>query len=202
MRSCCRGSSRQLCRCKPSRSRRMSATGSGTCSPKRPASDDPLGPGLRSTRWPQTKNAGTLCRRELRLHPVPRRQRPENLRRYPRIAAGGFKRKEIVLFSDGKRIEELIPAPLRSKADRSRKRFVTKSPEPLVTRADRPYRPTAGLDGRHIALMQSHGYYFEPKLNRWRCAGTYFRDRRRPLHAELRAALPGSDAGKRPGPTS
>lgn len=97
--------------------------------------------------------------------------REDNVRRIydgiRELLPAGFKRKEIVLFSDGKRIEELIPAPLRSKADRSRKRFVTKSPEPLVTRADRPYRPTAGLDGRHIALWQSHGYYFEPKLNRW-----------------------------------
>ncbi|HIV59950.1 MAG TPA: xanthan lyase, partial [Candidatus Alistipes pullistercoris] len=97
--------------------------------------------------------------------------REDNVRRIydgiRELLPAGFKRKEIVLFSDGKRIEELIPAPLRSKADRSRKRFVTKSPEPLVTRANRPYRPTAGLDGRHIALWQSHGYYFEPKLNRW-----------------------------------
>ena len=37
----------------------------------------------------------------------------------------------------------------------------------MVIRADVPYEPTAGLAGRHIAMWQSHGYYFEPKLNRW-----------------------------------
>lgn len=77
--------------------------------------------------------------------------REDNVRRIydgiRELLPAGFKRKEIVLFSDGKRIEELIPAPLRSKADRSRKRFVTKSPEPLVTRADRPTgRPPDSTD--------------------------------------------------------
>lgn len=28
-------------------------------------------------------------------------------------------------------------------------------------------KATKGLDGRNIALWQSHGWYFEPKLNRW-----------------------------------
>ena len=28
-------------------------------------------------------------------------------------------------------------------------------------------KPTRGLQKRHIALWQSHGYYFEQKLNRW-----------------------------------
>lgn len=37
---------------------------------------------------------------------------------------------------------------------------------PFVVREDAPKAP-AGLDGSNIALWQSHGWYFEPKLNRW-----------------------------------
>lgn len=37
---------------------------------------------------------------------------------------------------------------------------------PFVVRQDRPEAPK-GLDGTNIALWQSHGKYFEPKLNRW-----------------------------------
>ncbi|MCC8177423.1 MAG: xanthan lyase [Bacteroidales bacterium] len=38
--------------------------------------------------------------------------------------------------------------------------------ERFVTYADVPAAPQ-GLDGTNIALWQSHGWYFEPKLNRW-----------------------------------
>ncbi len=37
---------------------------------------------------------------------------------------------------------------------------------PFVTDLEAPAAP-AGLDGTNIALWQSHGWYFEPKLNRW-----------------------------------
>ena len=37
---------------------------------------------------------------------------------------------------------------------------------PFITRDDAPEAPK-GLDGANIALWQSHGWYFEPKLNRW-----------------------------------
>jgi len=42
----------------------------------------------------------------------------------------------------------------------------TPSALPFVTREDAPAAPK-GLDGANIALWQSHGWYFEPKLNRW-----------------------------------
>ena len=38
---------------------------------------------------------------------------------------------------------------------------------PLVTRASSPNRPTQGLQGRHIAMWQSHGWYYEQSLKRW-----------------------------------
>ena len=37
---------------------------------------------------------------------------------------------------------------------------------PFIVRHDKAAAP-AGLDGKNIALWQSHGWYFEPKLNRW-----------------------------------
>ena len=39
--------------------------------------------------------------------------------------------------------------------------------KPLVTPSARPYTPTAGLQDRHIAVWQSHGWYYERKLDRW-----------------------------------
>ncbi|MDD3107584.1 MAG: xanthan lyase [Alistipes sp.] len=78
-----------------------------------------------------------------------------------------YARKKIILYTDGSAIEELIPNPLRTKADPKLKRFTTVATRPLVTPLDRPYTPEAGLAGRHIAMWQSHGYYFEAKLNRW-----------------------------------
>lgn len=36
----------------------------------------------------------------------------------------------------------------------------------FIVRHDRPAAPQ-GLDGSNIAVWQSHGWYFEPKLNRW-----------------------------------
>jgi len=38
---------------------------------------------------------------------------------------------------------------------------------PLVSNASSPCTPAQGLQGRHIALWQSHGYYYEPSLMRW-----------------------------------
>lgn len=37
---------------------------------------------------------------------------------------------------------------------------------PFITKVGAPQAPK-GLDGANIALWQSHGWYFEPKLNRW-----------------------------------
>ena len=38
---------------------------------------------------------------------------------------------------------------------------------PLVTRSSSPNKPTKGLQKRHIALWQSHGWYYEQSLARW-----------------------------------
>jgi len=78
-----------------------------------------------------------------------------------------LRKRRLVLYADGSRIEELIPRPLRNRMDRREPTFTAPSGRPLVERVDAPGEPEAGLAGRHIALWQSHGYYFESKLNRW-----------------------------------
>ena len=45
--------------------------------------------------------------------------------------------------------------------------FSHKVDNPLITRLSAPYALTNGLQNRHIALWQSHGFYYEPKLTRW-----------------------------------
>lgn len=38
---------------------------------------------------------------------------------------------------------------------------------PLVKNESKPYSVTKGLQDRHIAMWQSHGWYYEPTLKRW-----------------------------------
>ena len=46
--------------------------------------------------------------------------------------------------------------------------FTNRSGRPLVTRLSAPETPGRGLSGRHIALWQSHGRYFDQTENRWK----------------------------------
>lgn len=41
------------------------------------------------------------------------------------------------------------------------------STQPLITQLSTKNKPTKGMAGSHIALWQSHGYYYESKLTRW-----------------------------------
>lgn len=70
-----------------------------------------------------------------------------------------YRKYKITLLADGKDMSQLvIYGPKKIVAPKEKQRF--------VTRADVPQAPL-GLDGKNIALWQSHGWYFEPKLNRW-----------------------------------
>lgn len=70
------------------------------------------------------------------------------------------------IITDAHAIEELIPLALRKRG--ATPKFSRGRPQiPLVTRLSVPYSPKHGLQHRHIALWQSHGYYYEPKLTRW-----------------------------------
>ncbi|MEL6613784.1 MAG: hypothetical protein AAFQ53_16950, partial [Bacteroidota bacterium] len=66
-------------------------------------------------------------------------------------------------------VAELVPNAYRDVADLDSTRLAKSMdrPAPLVTNASRPWVPEAGLEGRHIALWPSHGWYYEPTLDRW-----------------------------------
>lgn len=65
-------------------------------------------------------------------------------------------------------LESLVPNAYRSQLDRDSSRvFPREQVAPWVRFPSRPYEVSAGLDGRHVGLWHSHGWYYEPKLNRW-----------------------------------
>lgn len=73
----------------------------------------------------------------------------------------------LTIITDNHKIEELIPLYYRTKADKSI-RFKNETTQPLVSKLSSLNRPTEGLSGRHIAMWQSHGRYFEQDENLWR----------------------------------
>lgn len=75
---------------------------------------------------------------------------------------------DITIYTDGKPIEELIPNILQKKQDKSRlwQRIDYKG-SPWVQNMSRPYSAPKGLEGRHIALWQSHGKYYKNDKGSW-----------------------------------
>ncbi|MDE5676414.1 xanthan lyase [Phocaeicola sp.] len=75
---------------------------------------------------------------------------------------------DITIYTDGKAIEDLIPNYLRKKKDKSRlwQRTDYKG-NPWVKNNSRPFIANKGLEGRHIALWQSHGKYYKNDTNNW-----------------------------------
>ena len=77
-----------------------------------------------------------------------------------------FTKYKLQIRTNKRSIEELVPQVLRSKKTKKTKTFNPVASKPLVTDISAP-TPTNGLQNRHIALWQSHGWYYEPKLDRW-----------------------------------
>jgi hypothetical protein len=64
----------------------------------------------------------------------------------------------------------LVPNAFRAPADVDTARQARPWPDrpaPLVEPLSRAHAPTRGLAGRHLALWPSHGWYYEPALDRW-----------------------------------
>lgn len=76
------------------------------------------------------------------------------------LLAPDFKRNTIELYSDGYKIEDYIPLSRKE-------RFTHKTNVPLTKNLSRPFTVTKGLQDKHVALWQSHGWYYEQKLDRW-----------------------------------
>lgn len=72
------------------------------------------------------------------------------------------------VISDGQEISALVPNFYRkSDIDKSRQ-IAFKTKTPLKTNLSSPIREfEKGLSNKHIALWQSHGWYYEQKLSRW-----------------------------------
>jgi len=77
-----------------------------------------------------------------------------------------WQKRKLVLLAEGKPLESYIPIGMRSGKVRE-KTFRTANGTPLTTDRSLPVQPSKGLQGRHIAMWQSHGRYYEQKLDRW-----------------------------------
>lgn len=73
----------------------------------------------------------------------------------------------MTIYADGKPIDSLVPNPLRKKKDKSRVWKREYKGDAWVKNVSRPYTAEKGLEGRHIALWQSHGKYYINKLDKW-----------------------------------
>jgi len=71
-----------------------------------------------------------------------------------------YKKHDLEIYSDGYKLENYIPFSRKE-------RFENKPVIPLVTNKSNPFNVKKGLAGRHIAMWQSHGWYYEQKLARW-----------------------------------
>lgn len=73
-----------------------------------------------------------------------------------------YKKYKIELITDSQSIENLIPFSKKKKD-----LFANKLDKPLVSNLSRPYTSEKGLQNHHLAIWQSHGWYYEQKLARW-----------------------------------
>ncbi|MFO7575416.1 MAG: fibronectin type III domain-containing protein [Bacteroidales bacterium] len=79
-----------------------------------------------------------------------------------------YRRHTINSYSNGFKIEQLVPNLYRNGIEIDITRIIRPSPERpvLIRRKDEPVF-NYGLFGKGIALWQSHGYYYEASLDRW-----------------------------------
>lgn len=77
--------------------------------------------------------------------------------------------KSIKVLSNGIELKELIPNYYRQaeEVDKNRLSSSDQQSRRNVVRKQRPFKNRAGLSNSNIALWNSHGWYYEPKLNRW-----------------------------------
>jgi hypothetical protein len=98
--------------------------------------------------------------------------RPENVTRIYKAIRKALPSKysdyKIFCQVENQNIEDLIPNFYRAEnIDKGRQFSVPLLSQPLVTNTSRPYQINSGLQNRHIALWQSHGWHYDQKLARW-----------------------------------
>lgn len=83
-----------------------------------------------------------------------------------------YRKALVELYTDRHEVSDLIPMACRTTTPKRKKDrpvpFVNRAERPLITRLSASVSPANGLSGRHIALWQSHGRYFDQQENRWR----------------------------------
>ncbi len=78
------------------------------------------------------------------------------------------KKYRIGVFSDQQEISTLVPNFYRQSAKDKNRMISHKVKTPLITNVSAPENAfNNGLANNHIALWQSHGWYYEQKLGRW-----------------------------------
>lgn len=78
------------------------------------------------------------------------------------------KKYRISVFSDKQEISTLVPNFYRQSAKDKNRMIAHKVKTPLVKNISAPQQSfDKGLANNHIALWQSHGWYYEQKLGRW-----------------------------------
>ena len=78
---------------------------------------------------------------------------------------------DIEVVYAGHSIDERIPNVYRKKGDIDKNRLwqnIEYKGQPWVVNASRPYSVAKGLYNRHIALWQSHGYYYNAEKDIWK----------------------------------
>ncbi len=88
-----------------------------------------------------------------------------------------YKKKKVAIFCNGTKLKMLANPfysddneykKIQAKAMQSGSNKAKKSKEnPLKQEISKPYTITKGLQNRHIAMQNSHGWFYEPTLDRW-----------------------------------
>ncbi len=82
-----------------------------------------------------------------------------------------YAKARMEIYTNRQEISNLIPLAFRKPVAKKKHApitFVNRSTTPLITPLSGAHTPTQGLTGRHIALWQSHGRYFDQEKNCWR----------------------------------
>lgn len=79
-----------------------------------------------------------------------------------KLLPNNYRKYNIELYTDTRKIEDLVVSN-RSQKDL----FTNKLTKPLLSNLSKPYKIENGLLNHHLAVWQSHGWYYEQKLARW-----------------------------------
>jgi len=81
---------------------------------------------------------------------------------------GRFRKYTIELFTDNHLLKELVPNSLRTNIPLDGHRFAGNKKDriPVVQQAGKE-QPLSGLYNNNLAIWDSHGWYYESKLDRW-----------------------------------